>query len=287
MQSLQSLLWHQNPKRQTESERGKEEAGGGGRGAGGSSASGAVRAARPLWMERLWGASSAEDAAWTRGLIAGAGAAAALWALWAAASGPGGEGLTGRPGALRALLGLVQNPWHPEAGAGPYRETWRSGAPPMGTCGRTDARGRTVRMARGTGGAEEERNALTSRLLLAEEGSPLWWGRHASEAVHFWHGGGAFEFLVAHPGGRLERQILGPQLRRGEQLQLAVPGGAWRAGRVCRGGYCLLGEALGPGFDPRDFEVGDAAALRRALPEALWENAASLLAPGPPPGNSM
>ena len=109
----------------------------------------------------------------------------------------------------------------------------------------------------------------------------------ASEAVHFWHGGGAFGFLVAHPGGRLERQILGPQLRRGEQLQLAVPGGAWRAGRVCRGGYCLLGEALGPGFDPRDFEVGDAAALRRALPEALWENAASLLAPGPPPGNSM
>jgi hypothetical protein len=34
-----------------------------------------------------------------------------------------------------------------------------------------------------------------------------------------------------------------------------------------------VGEALGPGFDARDFAAGDAAALRRALPEGLWDKA--------------
>ena len=227
----------------------------------------------------MWGSlgGPAEDAAWARGFAAGAAAATAVWALWRVAAGPDSEGLRGRRGALAALLGLVRAEWHPEVAGGAFRETWRSGAPPMSTRGRTDTRGRTVR-GEGSGaaagaGAGEGRNALTSRILMAGEGSPLRWGRNSSDAVHFWHGGGAFEFLVVHPGGRLERQVLGPRLRRGEVLQLPVPAGAWRAGRVCRGGFCLVGEALGPGFDVRDFAAGDAATLRRALPEGLWDKA--------------
>ena len=170
------------------------------------------------------------------------------WGWW-----PGG-GLG--PAGLRRVLGLVP---HPENGY--FREVWRSGAPPMRSQGLTDRRGGTVSTAR-PGDGDGLRNELTSIFWMAVPGQPLWWGRNRSDHVHYWQGGGAFEYLILHPqDGRLERQILGPRLHAGEVLQLPVKGGCYKAGTLVRGDHCLVGEAVGPGFDFRDFEWGTAEGL--------------------------
>jgi len=162
---------------------------------------------------------------------------------------------------------------HPEGGF--FRETWRSGGVPMASKGQTDPAGRCVT----TGRTPPERNELTSIFYMTAQGGLQYWAKNASDHVHYWHGGGAYEYLVLHPGGRLERQVLGPRLDAGEVLQFAVPGGCWKAARVVRGAFCLLGEAVAPGFDFRDFTWLTEAELRGICPPALWPELKGFLHP--------
>ena len=52
-----------------------------------------------------------------------------------------------------------------------------------------------------------------------------------------------------------------PAVGVSEVLQLPVKGGCYKAGTLVRGDHCLVGEAVGPGFDFRDFEWGTAEGL--------------------------
>ena len=50
--------------------------------------------------------------------------------------------------------------------------------------------------------------------------------------------------------------MLGLNLGEGQKLQVACPGGIWKCGRLIKNDtldYCLIGEAVAPGFDFHDF----------------------------------
>ena len=50
-------------------------------------------------------------------------------------------------------------------------------------------------------------------------------------------------------------------------LQLVVPGGVWQGSRLVPGGrFALLGTTMAPGFDVRDFELGDRGILLERFP---------------------
>lgn len=113
------------------------------------------------------------------------------------------------------------------------------------------------------------RALMTSIFYLLTRRQPLGrMHRNRSDIVHFYQLGDPLEYWLLHSNGRLERRVLGPRLHRGERLQLTVPGGTWKASRLLAGpsGYGLISEAVAPGFDYADMELGDADALAAAFP---------------------
>jgi uncharacterized protein len=91
--------------------------------------------------------------------------------------------------------------------------------------------------------------------------------RNRSDIVHFWQAGEALRYTLVSPEGKLLQYILGPDITAGQQLQLAVPGGFWKASQLLCGDFGLISEAVCPGFDYDDHDMAKAAAIRRQYPE--------------------
>ncbi len=114
------------------------------------------------------------------------------------------------------------------------------------------------------------RPLLTSIYYLLTDDSPIgYFHRNRSDILHFFHAGWPLTYLLIHPEGVLERHVLGPEPGRGQRLQLAVPGGVWKATVLEAGAYGLVGEAVSPGFDYQDMEIGQPAVMRDAFSH-LW-----------------
>lgn len=98
--------------------------------------------------------------------------------------------------------------------------------------------------------------------------------RNRSDILHYWHAGGALRYWLVKPDGELVQVVLGPDLANAQQLQLLVPGGWWKATELITDAaglpdYGLLSEAVSPGFDFADMELGTAADLSATLPQHL------------------
>ena len=97
---------------------------------------------------------------------------------------------------------------------------------------------------------DTRRNALTSIFWMPTRMSPkLPLGRNTSDHVHYWQGGGAFEYTIFDPATKeLTTTVLGPNILGGQRLQVPVRGGLWKCGRLLEGSddFALIGEAVGP-----------------------------------------
>ena len=62
---------------------------------------------------------------------------------------------------------------------------------------------------------------------------------------------------------------MGSDIIAGQCLQLHVPGGIWKASQLTNGlaGYGLISEAVTPGFDFADMELGNQQQLTEQFPE--------------------
>lgn len=168
--------------------------------------------------------------------------------------------------AMEELVQQLRLIEHPEGGY--FREVYRSGAEPMASEGSTDKRGEVSP-------AFDERlirNRLTSIYWMPTAASPIGWlCCNRAAHVHYYHAGASLTYHLLSPEGELSRQVLGPNLADGEVLQLVVPGGFWKAAQLESGEYCLLGEAVAPGFDFADFQFinGDQLSQKSALQAEL------------------
>jgi hypothetical protein len=77
-----------------------------------------------------------------------------------------------------------------------------------------------------------------------------------SDHIHYYHAGSGITYYVVHPDGRFEKQRCGPDVANGDVLQFEVKGGCWKASSIGDGDFTLIGEAVAPGFDFRDFRYG-------------------------------
>lgn len=158
-----------------------------------------------------------------------------------------------------------------------YNSTARSFVGPRGQTGWTDPK-LVVTHDRTERQADVRRNGLTSIFWIPTLHSPsLTLAVNKSDHVHYYQGGKPFEYTVYHPGEMVvERRTLGPDLGAGHQLQVAVPGGSWKCGRMLTDfdgipqEYAIIGEGVGPGFDFNDFRVVVAEDLM-GLPETAQE----------------
>ena len=74
-----------------------------------------------------------------------------------------------------------------------------------------------------------------------------------SDHIHYYHAGEGITYFVVHPDGTFERQRCGPDVANGDVLQFEVKGGCLKACSIGDAQFTLIGEAVAPGFDFRDF----------------------------------
>ncbi|MHC8366949.1 cupin domain-containing protein [Pseudomonas sp. ZT5P21] len=116
------------------------------------------------------------------------------------------------------------------------------------------------------------RYSMTSIYYLLTAESPV--GRfhlNRSDIVHYYHLGDAIQYSLMFPDGTLKTVVMGSNVMAGEMLQLHVPGGVWKASQLVHGsaGFGLISEAVSPGFDFADMEMGARQKLSEAFPEHL------------------
>lgn len=88
----------------------------------------------------------------------------------------------------------------------------------------------------------------------------------SDELWHFYAGSGVVIHVI-HPDGSYEQLKLGPHIDQGEQFQCCAPAQTWFGATVTDPeSYALVGCTVMPGFDFRDFELGDRQALLALYP---------------------
>jgi predicted cupin superfamily sugar epimerase len=118
--------------------------------------------------------------------------------------------------------------------------------------------------------ASGPRYLMTSIYYLLTEQSPV--GQfhfNQSDILHYFHLGDPIEYSLIHADGSLQTLIMGNDMLAGQQLQLHVPGGIWKASRLLNGtnGFGLISEAVSPGFDFADMQMGGRQKLTAQFPQ--------------------
>ena len=113
-----------------------------------------------------------------------------------------------------------------------------------------------------------QRYTLTAIYYLLTRESPIGhWNLNRSDILHFFHRGAPITYYLIHPDGSLETVVMGSDPSKGEQLQLAVKGGTWKASYLGEGDYALISEAVAPGFDYADMALGRQQDLLARFPQ--------------------
>jgi uncharacterized protein len=124
-----------------------------------------------------------------------------------------------------------------------------------------------------TGG---RRYAMTSIYYLLTGASPVGhFHLNKSDIIHYYHVGDAIQYFLIYPDGTLNTVVMGSDVTAGQCLQLHVPGGVWKASHLMDGpaAYGLISEAVSPGFDFADMQLGCRRTLSELFPDhsALFE----------------
>lgn len=120
----------------------------------------------------------------------------------------------------------------------------------------------------------KNRCSLSSIYYMLTDDSPLGYlHRNKSDIVHYFHGGSPLTYIIITPDGRLDKKILGADLDKGQQPQLIVKGGCWKATELEAGEFGLLSEAVSPGFEYEDMELAAGSLIKTLFPQ-LWDQIA-------------
>lgn len=106
--------------------------------------------------------------------------------------------------------------------------------------------------------------------------------RNKSDIVHFWHAGNSIDYHLLNEQGLYHQHTLGPNLSGGEQLQLIVPGGTWKASTLKTDDFShnerqksefnhsdfgLISETVIPEFKYAEREIATLATLKDHAPK--------------------
>jgi hypothetical protein len=87
------------------------------------------------------------------------------------------------------------------------------------------------------------------------------------EIYHFYLGDPVI-MLNLHPNGTSETIVLGPEVDKGQQVQVIVPKHTWQGSFLKeKGNFALMGTTMAPGFDFSDYEAGNRAHLIEKYPD--------------------
>jgi predicted cupin superfamily sugar epimerase len=116
-----------------------------------------------------------------------------------------------------------------------------------------------------------DRVTMTSIYYLLSAQSPIGhFHMNQSDIMHYFHMGDPITYYMLNNDGSLQITILGPDPTKGHQMQMMVKGGTWKASKMStlgKYGYGLIGEAVAPGFEYADMQLGKTAILLKQFPK--------------------
>ncbi|MEM0940166.1 MAG: cupin domain-containing protein [Bacteroidota bacterium] len=140
---------------------------------------------------------------------------------------------------------------HPEGGF--YKETYRSKETINENC-----------LPRAYTGSRDF--ATSIYFLLTSDSFSAFHKINQDEIWHFYEGS-PIELHIISLEGKHKKQIIGPNISKGEVYQLVVPQNHWFASKVMEPeSYALVGCTVAPGFDFADFTLAERSELTAQFP---------------------
>lgn len=116
-----------------------------------------------------------------------------------------------------------------------------------------------------------DRVTMTSIYYLLTAKSPIGhFHMNRSDIMHYFHLGDPITYYLINQDGSVETHILGPDPTKGHKMQMIVKGGTWKASKIPTTGaygYGLIGEAVAPGFEYTDMQLGKQSQLLQQYPQ--------------------
>jgi uncharacterized protein len=112
-----------------------------------------------------------------------------------------------------------------------------------------------------------ERSFITSIYYLLEGRQPSRLHKLHADEIWYFHAGSALTMHLFGSNGDYSTVALGHDPGIGQQFQAVIPAGTWFGAVVnTREAYALVSCTVAPGFDYRDWVLGDREELLRAYP---------------------
>ncbi len=110
------------------------------------------------------------------------------------------------------------------------------------------------------------KSLASSIYYLLSENQPVGhFHKNQSDILHFYHGHGLIRYYLITAQGELSVVDMGSDINQGQQLQLVVPGGTWKASELIQGEFGLISEVVVPEFRYEDMVLAGSGEW------ALWE----------------
>jgi hypothetical protein len=93
---------------------------------------------------------------------------------------------------------------------------------------------------------------------------------HIMKSDEIWHfySGSSLTLHMIDSRGEIEQILVGPNFDRGERFQVIIKSGSWFAASINnKNSYSLVGCTVSPGFDYRDWKLGDRKKLLQQYPQ--------------------
>ena len=140
---------------------------------------------------------------------------------------------------------------HPEGGY--FKETYRSDE--------------SIDAGHLPGRYEGSRSFGTSIYFLLTTESVSNFHRLQSDEIWHFHQGGVAKIHFITEEGQYYSKDIGPDLEKGQSLQVIIPRNTWFAAEVIEEHYILVGCTVSPGFEFEDFELAEGKNLKGQYPE--------------------
>jgi len=115
----------------------------------------------------------------------------------------------------------------------------------------------------------ERRQVSSIYYLLTHDSKISYFARNKSDLIIYYHLGDPLKIIFLDEHGNTSEKILGPDLRAGQQLQIPCPANTCKAYEFMGSNFCLIGEAVAPGFEYEDMEMMKYEDLSNLYPETI------------------
>lgn len=109
----------------------------------------------------------------------------------------------------------------------------------------------------------DQRPLGSALYFLVTPDAPVRLHRIRNDQLYNFYLGDPIEVFLLHADGKLERVVVGPDIRGGQKVQLLIPGGTFHTARLVRERRWFLGASTEwLGVVPADVEIGDLDLLK-------------------------